>query len=164
MTKKTEELLEKLIEMQSKPDPVPVQEPVQMKHDTIDVITKIGTAVCTAVIIGVAVQLMNMSTDLTVMKSQMARFETFSQEERFTAKDNIAADAELLKEITKVVEDLGDDIATNANEIKMIKSELGRRTTFMDETEETVDGVKKRLRSLKNYRTFLERKVGEGDN
>lgn len=135
-------------------------EPVSVKHDIPDIITKIATALCTCIIIYVASQLQSLTTDVALLKHDISSFEKFTDEPRFTSRDNETADAKLLGQIKDLFDEFGDEIQENRNDIGNLKSELTRRATFMKDTEGSISDVKGRLRELENYRIFLERKVG----
>lgn len=142
---------EKLLKALEKPkqhEPRVVQEPVEVKHDYLDNLMRLGVALCTAAIIYVATQLQGLTTDVAVMKTQMNSFEKFTEEPRFTAQHNQAADQLLIAEIKQLLTDINNEIKENQNDITTNTKELNRRTNFMDTTESDLREIDKRVRTL----------------
>lgn len=124
------------------------KEPVAVKHDLVDSLSKIGVALCTAAILWVASQMSGLTTDMAVMKTQVETFTKFTEEPRFTAQMNDAADQKMLGQIKDIVSDLANEIHVNENDIDKIVSEFARRSEFMDDTIQHKSSTSKRLTAI----------------
>jgi hypothetical protein len=131
MSEQTEikELLQELVEEKR-------QEPVAVKHDLIDNLSKIGVALCTAAVLYVATQLQGLTTDVAVMKNEMGVVSKFMETPRFDKNDNAAADQVLLNEIKDIVEDLADEVSNNRHDIQVLKSGTKEDKDLLEEVED----------------------------
>lgn len=154
----TKEILRELLKRH---EPVQVQQPVTVKHDIFDMLSKIGVALCTAAIIYVASQLQGLTTDVAVMKTQMTSFQEFTEAPRFTMEHNKAADQLLLSEIKQMLTEIQREIKDNSNSIDNNKRELLRRTDFMNDTDRDVRDLQDRLRNLESEKTMLKKQFDD---
>ena len=131
MSEQTEikELLQELVNQKE-------QEPVAVKHDLIDNLSKLGVALCTAAILWVASQVQNLSTDVAVMKNDMTDVAKFMEVPRFDANDNKAADQVVLNEIKEIVEDLADEVSDNRHSIQVLQNGTKEDKDLLEEVED----------------------------
>jgi len=110
------------------------EEPVTVKHDLVDSLSKIGVALCTAAILWVAAQMQGLTTDMAIMQTNMNTVAQFMDDPKFTESMNSAADQAMLAQIKDLFSEVKKDIGDNTNEINNVKIELNRRSDFIDAT------------------------------
>lgn len=135
------ELLQELVNQKNK-------EPVVVKHDLIDSLSKVGVAICVAGILWVGSQMLSLTTSVAIIKTQVEDFESFTEEPRFTAAMNSAADQKLLADIKDIVSDLADEIDKNSDDIGQNDRELTRRTDLFEDLNDHRKETNKRLSDL----------------
>lgn len=136
------------------------KEPVSVKHDFVDNLSKIGVALCTAAILYVATQLQGLTTDVAVMKTQMIGFAKFAEEPRFTEEKNQAADQRLVSQVRDLIEGIAEGAKDNSNKINSITRELDRRSVFMESEKDFNNEVEKRIHELEKRIQNIESKDG----
>lgn len=122
--------LAKIQQAQLAAQPVQVQEPVAIKHDIVDSLSKVGIALCTAAILYVAGQLQNQDRKLIQIDSN---------------QKHLQAEVEKVSDFTKAPRFTHDDFKLEMrlydSRITLIENELRVRSNFMSETNKRLGSM-----------------------
>ena len=137
------------------------KEPVTVKHDLVDSVSKIGVALCTAMIIYVVTQISGITTSMAVMESKMEAFGKFAESPRFTSENNAVADQKLLSIVKEVLTPMSNEIRQNSNSISYIEAELIKRNDFMNDIKNFKSETDKRFNEINVKLNMIELKLSD---